>query len=83
MIALAGCSQGLPAMGPGAAGAVGEPIVARHAYVVQATYRMTRDGGAASGGPEANSGSQTFTLAVDPMANRHRREVHDSVAAHR
>ena len=55
-------------MGPGALGAVGEPIAARHAYVVQGTYRVTQDGGVASGGGGTGNGSHTFTLVVDPVA---------------
>ena len=56
----------LPALDGGAS--IGEPIVARHAYVVQATYRATRDGGMGPAGMGTGSGSQTFTLVVDPIA---------------
>ena len=83
MVVLAGCSQsslqpnadaggdgaGLPALDGGAPQAIGEPIVAPHAYVVQATYRATRDGGTGSVGMGTGTGSQTFTLVVDPIAH--------------
>ena len=68
LVVLAGCSQSEPRMDGGASHAIGEPIVARHAYTVQAAYRPTADGGVVSGGTGTGAGSNTFTLVVDPIA---------------